>query len=76
MTERSRNVFEKMVGRLTKGAVANVKRTVKEEIAKSSDDILPTLVGVASIALLLLAAVPPQKAMPSTITINNYYFRR
>lgn len=69
-------MFENIIKKITKGTVENVKRTVKEEIAKSSDDILPTVVGVASIALILLANIPPQKAMPSTITINNYYFRR
>lgn len=69
-------MFEKFARKLTKGAVENAKRTVKEEVSKSADDLLPTVVGVASLVLLIFANVPPQKLAPSTVTINNYYFRR
>lgn len=68
--------FTKIGRQLKKGAVEDVKRTVKEETIKCADDLLPTVVGIASLALLLLASIPPQKAMPSTITINNFYFGR
>lgn len=68
--------FTKISRQLKKGAVEAVKRTVKEEAVKCADDLLPTVVGLASIALLLLANVPPQKAVASTITINNFYFGR
>lgn len=69
-------MFEKFTKKLTKGAVEDTKRTVKEELSKSADDLLPTVVGIASIALILLASVPPQKALPTQVIINNYYFRR
>ena len=61
---------------LKKGAVEDVKRTVKEEVVKCTDDLLPTVVGIASIALLFLASVPPQKLAAQTTTINNFYFGR
>lgn len=69
-------MFEKIAKKLTKGALENVKGTIKEEISKSSDDILPTVVGLASIAMLLFSCIPPQKIAPSTIVVNNYYFGR
>lgn len=68
--------FTKISRQLKKGAVEDVKRTVKEEAVKCADDLLPTVVGIASLVLLLLANVPPQKAIPSTITVNNFYFGR
>lgn len=69
-------MFEKFTKKLTKGAVEDAKRTLKEEVSKCADDLLPTVVGIASIALILLASVPPQKALPTQVIINNYYFRR
>lgn len=69
-------MFEKITRKLTKGAMEDAKRTIKEEAFKYADDLLPTVVGVASIVLLIFASVPPQKALPTQIIVNNYYFRR
>lgn len=69
-------MFEKFTRKLAKGAVENTTGVIKEEISKSADDLFPTLVGVASLILFIVANVPPQKAAPSTITINNFYLRR
>lgn len=69
-------MFEKFTKKFKKGAVEDAKRTIKEEASKCADDLLPTVVGVASIALILLASIPPQKALPTQVIINNYYFRR
>lgn len=69
-------MFERFARKITKGAVENVKGTVKEEIVKSADDILPVVVGLASLVVLIFSNVPPQKLAPSTITINNYYYGR
>ena len=69
-------MFEKVARKLTKGAVEDVKRTVKEEAVKCADDLFPAVVGVASIALLLLANVPPQKLATQQIVINNFYMGR
>lgn len=68
--------FTKIGHQLKQGAVEDVKRTFKEETIKCADDLFPTVVGITSITLLLLANVPPQKVAPSTITVNNFYFRR
>lgn len=69
-------MFEKFTRKLTKGAVEDAKRTVKEEISKCADDLLPTVVGVASIVLFIFANVPPQKLQSQQIIVNNYYFGR
>ena len=69
-------MFEKITRRVTKRTVENVKRTIKEEATKCTDDLLPTVVGVASIVLLVFASVPPQKALPTQVIVNNYYFGR
>ena len=69
-------VFEKLTRKLSTRAVDDVKRTVKEESVKCADDLLPAMVGIASIALLLLANVPPQKLATQQIVINNFYIGR
>lgn len=69
-------MFEKITRKLTKGAVADAKRTIKEEAIKCADDLLPAVVGIASITLLLLASVPPQKLATQQIVINNFYIGR
>lgn len=72
-------MFEKLVNKIAKPAVESAKTVVKEEITKSADDILPTIIGLASMALLIFASVPPNKSVPANttnITINNYYFGR
>lgn len=69
-------MFDKFTRKIKKGAVEDVKRTIKEEAIKCADDILPQLVGIASIALIVLSAVLPQKLQTQQIIINNFYFRR
>lgn len=69
-------MFEKITRKLTKGAVEDAKGIIKEEAIKYADDLLPTVVGIASIALLLLANVPPQKLTTQQIVINNFYIGR
>lgn len=69
-------MLERITRKVKQGAVEDVKRTVKQEAAKCANDLLPTVVGIAFVALLFLACVPPQKLAPSTVTINNFYFRR
>lgn len=65
-------MFEKLTKRFTKAA----KRAVKEEAVQSVVDVLPVLVGIASVAGVIFGMVPPKKVAPSTITINNYYYGR
>lgn len=66
----------KITKKITKQVVENAKETVKEEVSKSADDILPTVVGLATLGIFLFINMPSQKLTTSTITINNYYFGR
>lgn len=65
-----------MFERFRKRAVENVKGAVKEEAVQCFDDLFPTLVGVASLALIVLMNVQAPRPVGQTITINNYYFGR
>lgn len=65
-------MFEKLSRRLVKDA----GRTIKEEAVKSLDDHLDLLVGLASIAFILLVNAPSPKPVSQSIIINNYYLGR
>lgn len=65
-------MFEKLTRKLVKGA----KRAVKEEAVQSALDVVPVLVGVASLIGVIFGSIPPKQAAASTITINNYYYGR
>lgn len=65
-----------MFERLRKNATKAVKKAVKEEAVKSLDDILPVLVGLASIAGVCIGIFGKTTPVGTTITINNYYYGR
>lgn len=65
-----------MFERFKKRTVENVKGVLKEETFKCVDDLLPTLVGVASVALYIFCNVSTPKPVSQSITINNYYIWR
>lgn len=64
-----------MFEKFKKRAVENIKGTIEKEIIQCADDLLPTVVGVASIALLIFANIPPQKPVAQQLIINNFYLR-
>lgn len=68
-------MFEKFTKRVTKRTMEDAKRTIKEEASKCLDDMLPTVVGLASLALLIFANVPPQQPAAQQLVINNFYLR-
>lgn len=65
-----------MFEKFTKRAMENAKRTLKEEVVQCVDDLLPTVVGIASITLLIFANIPPQKHVAQQLIINNFYIGR
>lgn len=65
-------MFEKFARKVAK----NAARAVKEETVQSMVDVLPILVGLASVVGVIIGAIPPKQAVASTITINNYYYGR
>lgn len=65
-----------MFEKLTKRVAQVATRAVKEETVKSLVDVIPVLVGLASLIGVIFGSIPPKKVSPSTITINNYYYGR
>lgn len=65
-----------MFEKFTKKMVRNVGRAVKEETSEHMDDILSVVLGVSSVAVLLLSTTSIPKPVGQSITINNYYFGR
>lgn len=62
-----------MFEKFKKKAVQGTKNVVKDEFTKCLDDVFPTLVGLASLTLMVLSCVPKAKPAVSYLTINNYY---
>ena len=65
-----------MFERLRKKATKAVTETIKEETIKSLDDLMPVLVGLASVAGLCLGIFGKTSPVSTTITINNFYYGR
>ena len=65
-----------MFERFTKKVATAATRAVKEETVKSVCDILPVVVGLASVVGVIIGCVPPKKVAPSIITVNNYFYGR
>lgn len=65
-----------MFEKFKKRAVENIKGTIKEETSQCVDDLLPTLVGLASLGLFIFCNLSTPKPITRSIVINNYYFGR
>ena len=65
-----------MFERLRKNATKAVAETLKEETLKSLDDLMPVLVGFASVAGLCIGIFGKTNPVATSITINNYYYGR
>lgn len=65
-----------MFERFRKNATKAVAETIKEETIKSLDDIMPILVGCASLVGLCIGVFGKNVPIGTTITINNFYYGR
>lgn len=65
-----------MFERLRKHATKAVAETIKEETIKSLDDIMPIMVGCASLIGLCIGVFGKTNPIGTTITINNFYYAR
>lgn len=65
-----------MFERLRKATTKAVAETLKEETIKSLDDLMPVLVGLASVAGLCIGVFGKNNPIGTTITINNFYYGR
>ena len=63
-----------MFERLRKATTKAVAETLKEETIKSLDDLMPVLVGLASVVGLCVDVFGKNIPSSSSITINNYYY--
>ena len=69
------SIFDKITKKFTKKVVTNATDTVKEEAVKTLESSLPTILTLATTAIILISVLRPQKNIPaaaSTIIINNY----
>ena len=63
-----------MFERFRKNATKAVIQAVKEETLKSLDDLMPLLVGLASVTGLCVGIFGKSTPVGTTITINNFYY--